>query len=210
MNDQQARTAADTEQRILQAAEHEFATKGFAGARTTSIAEAAGVTHAMLHYYFRTKEKLFNRIIAEKISLLAEVVSKSLENVDQSLEDQIRNLIDLHLDFLYANPDLPRLLISEVFNSPERLSIISRQIREVASGALSRLQQKIDRLADMGACRRVDARMLMLDLVSLNVFPFIATPLINIVLSDCMSDQAEFIKLRKKENYETIMSKLRP
>lgn len=49
----------DTEARILQAAEHEFLTKGYAGARTTSIAEAAGVTHAMFHYYFRTKDKLF-------------------------------------------------------------------------------------------------------------------------------------------------------
>lgn len=56
----------DTEYLILQAAEREFMSKGFAGARTTSIAEAAGVTHAMFHYYFRTKEKLFDRIIAEK------------------------------------------------------------------------------------------------------------------------------------------------
>ena len=51
------------EQAILEAAEREFIAKGFAGARTTSIAEAAGVTHAMLHYYFRTKEQLFERIL---------------------------------------------------------------------------------------------------------------------------------------------------
>ena len=60
----------DTESRILQAAEREFFEKGYAGARTASIAEAAGVTHAMLHYYFRTKDKLFERIVSEKISIL--------------------------------------------------------------------------------------------------------------------------------------------
>lgn len=48
------------EQEILKAAEQEFLTKGYDGARTTSIAQAAGVTHAMLHYYFRTKEQLFD------------------------------------------------------------------------------------------------------------------------------------------------------
>ena len=62
------------EQAILEAAEREFIAKGFAGARTTSIAEAAGVTHAMLHYYFRTKEQLFERILDEKMRLMGESV----------------------------------------------------------------------------------------------------------------------------------------
>ena len=62
------------EQAILKAAEREFLTKGYAGARTTSIAEAAGVTHAMLHYYFRTKEHIFERILDEKMRLMSESV----------------------------------------------------------------------------------------------------------------------------------------
>ena len=61
-------TNQNKEQLILEAAESEFAAKGYDGARTTSIAKAAGVTHAMLHYYFRTKELLFERIIDKKIS----------------------------------------------------------------------------------------------------------------------------------------------
>ena len=59
------------EQLILAAAEHEFLTKGYDSARTTSIAQAAGVTHAMLHYYFRTKEQLFERIVDEKYKLMS-------------------------------------------------------------------------------------------------------------------------------------------
>ena len=64
-----------TEARILQAAEKEFFEKGYAGARTVSIAEAAGVTHAMLHYYFRTKDKLFEQIVAGKINMLGDISS---------------------------------------------------------------------------------------------------------------------------------------
>ncbi len=56
----------DTEERILKAAETEFFTKGFDGARTTSIAERAGVTHAMLHYYFRSKALLFERVVNQR------------------------------------------------------------------------------------------------------------------------------------------------
>ena len=66
--------AKNKEQTILEAAEREFLNKGFAGARTTSIAEAAGVTHAMLHYYFRTKEQLFERILDEKMRLMSQSV----------------------------------------------------------------------------------------------------------------------------------------
>ena len=69
-----------TERKILMAAEREFFEKGFAGARTTSIAESAGVTHAMLHYYFRTKSKLFERIISDKMSLLGELSINSPSN----------------------------------------------------------------------------------------------------------------------------------
>lgn len=59
------------EHEILVAAEQEFLTKGFDGARTTSIAQAAGVTHAMLHYYFRTKEQLFERIVDDKFAQMS-------------------------------------------------------------------------------------------------------------------------------------------
>ena len=64
-----------SEQAILEAAEYEFTTKGFAATKTTQIAKKAGVTHAMLHYYFGTKEKLFNRVFEEKIGLLIKSIA---------------------------------------------------------------------------------------------------------------------------------------
>ena len=200
----------DTESKILKAAEEEFMRKGFSGARTTSIAESAGVTHAMLHYYFRTKEKIFDRIISEKIMMIREIIGYSIEDESLSLSDMIRSVIDRHLNFLSENADLPRFLIGEVFSNPERAAIVKEKIKAVATPLVSRLQDKIDSESSMGNCRKVDARSLLIDILSLNVFPYMAAPLMNAALDNIMDDKEGFMELRKKENYDTIMRKLKP
>lgn len=200
----------DTEALILQAAEREFLSKGFTGARTTSIAEAAGVTHAMFHYYFRTKEKLFEKIISEKISLLKEAVMSSITDFNAPLSEILRSVINNHLEFIAANPDLPRFLIGEIYSNPGRSEIFLDSLHKTAPVFLSLLQKKIDSEAADGLCRKVDARMLMLDIVSLNIFAYMAAPAVNAALSGCMDDSDEFLRRRKEDNYDTIMRKLRP
>lgn len=200
----------DTESMILQAAEREFMSKGFAGARTTSIAEAAGVTHAMFHYYFRTKEKLFERIITEKIELLKKAVTGPAVDLEAPLDEIMRNVIGSHLDFIAANPDLPRFLVCEMFSNPGRLSSFFDSIHRIAPTFINIIQAKIDREAAGGLVRRVDARMLILDIVSLNVFAYMASPAVNAALGDIMADKESFLEQRKIENYDTIMRKLRP
>lgn len=208
--EQKDNDSQDTESKILQAAEHEFLTKGFVGARTISIAEAAGVTHAMLHYYFRTKEKLFERIIAGKINILKSVLYDTLVSRGISLEEKIRNIIERHLDFVAANPDMPRFLVGEVFYNPQRLSTILDKIQSYAPVLVSDLQRQIDEAAANGTYRKVDAKMLIIDIISLNIFSYMATPMINAILDNCMKDSDSFIAQRKKENFDTIMRKLKP
>lgn len=200
----------DTEKQILLSAEKEFLTKGFAGARTTSIAEAAGVTHAMFHYYFRTKEKLFDQIIYEKIGLLKELVNNSFGNSDASLQEKIRNIIEKHLDFIAQNPDLPRFLIVEVFGHSERLQAVAEKVKHYAPMLIATLQEEIDEAAERGEIRRVDAQMLMIDIMSLNIFSSLAAPMLNIMLDNYVADFRKFLEKRKRENYETIMKKLKP
>ncbi len=204
------KTTQDTEQRILDAAAREFLTKGFAGARTTSIAEAAGVTHAMLHYYFRTKSKLFDRVLSEKTKLLKEAIFNSMDDADISLEDTIRRIIERHLDFIAANPELPRFLIEEIYSDQERARIFLEQIGIYAPLITGALQIKIDQVASEGKCRKVDARMLLLDIASLNIFSFMAAPVVRVALGSLTADPNNFITNRKKENFDTIMRKLKP
>ena len=199
----------DTESRILQAAENEFFEKGYAGARTASIAEAAGVTHAMLHYYFRTKDKLFERIVSEKISMLADILLSAIGDANLPLEERIRQGIGRHFDFISANRDLPRFIVNEVLSRSEQIDTMKGNIQNIVNELLDNLQLEIDEYAAKGCCRQVDARMLLIDIVSLNVFPFMAAPIVYGAIGDSYGDYDEFLAIRKKENVETILNKLK-
>lgn len=209
-NDMPDVTVKDTETRILRAAEAEFMTKGFAGARTNSIAEAAGVTHAMLHYYFRTKEKLFERIVDDKVAMLRRSLLVPAIESDLPLPELIGVIISQHLDFIAANPLLPRFIIGEIYNNTERSAAFIEKIRTYAPLMSVSLQAKIDAAVAAGECRQTDARMLMLDIASLNIFSFMAAPVVNAALGSLAEDHDAFVAMRKAENYDTIMRKLRP
>lgn len=199
-----------TEEKILAAAEKEFMLKGYDGARTTAIAEAAGVTHAMLHYYFRTKDNLFDRIIESKIDMIRDIMLGSLDAPGMPLFDKITLVIGRHIDFIAANPGLPKFMINEIFSRPDRMPKVLGQLRSHAPVMLETLQDQIDDYARRGLCRKVDAVMLILDIVSLNIFPFMAAPMANPLLGGIMDDMESFTEARKKENIETIMKKLQP
>ena len=198
-----------TEEKILEAAEKEFLQRGFESARTTSIAKEAGVTHAMLHYYFRTKEKLFEEIISDKMSMLGELMLDSLTKSSLPLFDKLQEAIIRHLDFISANSNLPLFFIREVYSNPERMRLMATALQTHAKKSICNLQAEIDELAERGECRRVDATMLLIDIVSLNILSFIAQPVMEVVFSDLFSDKERFLELRKRENTDTIMRKLK-
>lgn len=201
--------AQKREQAILEAAEREFLKKGFDGARTTSIAAAAGVTHAMLHYYFRTKEQLFERILDEKMRMMGQSVLAAFGDARLPLIERLRNGIERHFDFIAANPDLPRFIVNEVFARPERYEAMQRQIRSLMGVMLIDTQRALDEAANRGEIRRIDVRMLMLDIISLNVFVFIAYPILEPLLGDLTADRERFFELRKAETVETVMRRLK-
>ncbi len=198
----------DTEALILQAAEREFLEKGYSGAKTTAIAQAAGVTHAMLHYYFRTKEKLFEKIVADKMDKLKRVMFGVIGNPDLPLRERIKQGVEQHFDFIAENPHLPRFIFNELHEHPERIDQVKNSIASIAAKAITTLQNEIDRKAASGECRPVDARMLMLDIASLNLFPFIAAPLISSSFGKLFEGREEFLEMRKKENVRTVLGKL--
>ena len=199
----------NTEQKIIEAAEQEFLIKGFEGARTTSIAAKAGVTHAMFHYYFRTKEKIFEKIISQKMDLLTNLIIESITLENLSLEEKLQRIIDSHIDFVSENPELPGFLVREIFNNPERFEILKARFETFAPMLIQNLQIELDKGLEEGKYRRTDARMLLIDIISLNIFPYMAAPIINSILTGFMTDKENFKELRKKENFETIMRKIK-
>lgn len=199
----------DTEADILKAAEQEFMLKGFDGAKTASIAQSAGVTHAMLHYYFRTKELLFERILADKMSLMGQSVLTAFGNSQLPLFDRLKDGMSRHFDFLMENPDLPRFIVNEVFSRPERYELMRKDISRIVDKLMQGVQQELDTLAAQGKIVPIDVRMLMLDVVSLNIFPFIAYPVIEPIFGNIAVDREQFFALRKAENIEVIMRRIK-
>ena len=199
----------NTEQKIIKAAEEEFLIKGFDGARTTSIAAKAGVTHAMFHYYFRTKEKIFEKIISRKLELLAKLIIDSISFANLTLEDKLKRIIDSHIDFVSENPQLPGFLVREILNNPERFEILKERFETFAPLIIQNLQKELDNGYKEGKYKKTDARMMLIDIISLNIFPYMAAPLINTIMTGYMDDKESFKELRKKENLETIMKKIK-
>lgn len=197
------------EELILDAAEQEFLTKGYDGARTTSIAKAAGVTHAMLHYYFRTKENLFERIIDEKFHLMSHSMLAVMGNPSLPVVERIRSGISSHFDFIARNPHLPLFVVNEIISRPERYEILRSRISEIIDELFKGLQQDINLAAERGEMVQIDTRMLMLSIISLNIFTFVAYPVIQPLMGDLMSDRETFLEARKAENIETIMCRIK-
>ena len=199
----------DTEAEILKAAEQEFMLRGFDGAKTASIARTAGVTHAMLHYYFRTKEQLFERILTDKMNLMGRSVLTAFGNPELPLLERLKDGISRHFDFLVENPDLPRFIINEVFSRPERYEIMRKGVSRIIDKLMQNVQQELDSMAAQGEIVPVDVRMLMLDVVSLNIFPFIAYPIIEPVLGYAAEGREQFFAQRRKEHVEVILRRIK-
>ena len=198
------------EQIILAAATEEFLDKGYDGARTTSIARNAGVTHAMLHYYFKTKEQLFERIFLETMSMLVKGILDVFTHTEKPLKERIAEALDIHFEMIRQNPRLPLFMIREVASRPERFDVIKNVISSFAGNLLATMQNDIDQAASNNEISTIDASTLLLDMVSLNVFPFIAKPVFQAATGQDLNVDSKFWDLRKQENIELIMRRLIP
>lgn len=197
-----------TEKAILKAAEEEFMLKGYGGARTTAIAERAGVTHAVLHYYFRTKETLFDRILQEKIELITtQFVSLFILDKSISITERIRRAIECHFDLLIDNPHLPGFVLAEMRNNPQLLDGWFARLRNVFLPLITNLQGEIDKAATEGKICQMDAAMLFMDIVALNVASIACSEVLCRIYN---FDRDTFLEMRKQENVTVIMKRLLP
>lgn len=197
------------EQQILAAAEQEFLTKGYDGARTTSIAQAAGVTHAMLHYYYRTKEQLFERIVDEKFATMSHSMFTILDDPSLPIVERIKGGIAAHFDFIAANPLLPRFVINEIVSRPERYEVLYKRAGFVVNSVYNGLQAEIDRAAERGEIEQVDIKMLFISIMSLNIFTFVAYPFMEPIMGELTANREQFLAARKAENIETILRRIK-
>src|ERR1700733_234885 len=110
-----------TEEKIKEAAKRVFTQKGYSATRTRDIAEESGINLALINYYFRSKEKLFDIIILEQMQLFIHSVMGIVNDPATTLQEKLENLISHYIDMLIHNPYIPLFILSEINADPEKL-----------------------------------------------------------------------------------------
>jgi TetR/AcrR family transcriptional regulator len=203
-----------TEQRILEAARTVFLRRGTAGARMQEIAAEAGVNQALLHYYFRTKERLSAAVFQQVASRIFPALAQTL-GAETSLDEKIERLIAIYLDNLSQNLFVPGYVISELHHHPERVQqllsgALGADPKTVMPALLKNLDRQINERVRAGTMRPIKPQQFVINLISLCIFPFAARPMLTIVFG--MDDDAfmRFIEQRKKELPDFFRGALRP
>ncbi len=203
-----------TEQRILDAARTVFLRRGTAGARMQEIAREARVNQALLHYYFRSKERLSAAVLQQVASRIFPALVQTLGG-DLSLDEKVERLVTIYLDTLSQNLFVPGYLLSEAHHDPDRVrrllaGAIGTDPKSVAPMLINNLERQINERVQKGTMRPIKAQQFIINLISLCVFPFAARPMLSIVFG--MDDAAfmRFVEQRKKDLPDFFRSAIRP
>ena len=203
----------DTERRILDAAHAVFVRSGTAGARTQEIAAAAGVNSALLHYYFRSKERLAAAVFLRAAGDLFPAVFGVLVS-DLPLEQKVRRVIEVELERLSRTPYLPAYVISELAYHPERIHQLLTVVTGEQPGMLGRsvlttIQAQIRAEVRAGRRRPIAPEQFLVNLLSVCIFPFAAQPMFAALLGLEGERFNRFIRARRDELPEFFMRALR-
>ena len=204
----------NTEKRILDAARTVFIRRGTAGARMQEIAEEAGVNQALLHYYFRSKERLSEAVFSEIAGRMFPAVIAILGG-DFTIDEKIDRFVDAYLENMSRSPFLPGYLLSELHHHPERIprligSVTGKSLSAALAPALEKLDKQLASEARKGHVRRIGAQQFVVNLLSLCVFPFAARPMFRAAFDMDDDDFAKLISARRKELPQFIRNALRP
>jgi AcrR family transcriptional regulator len=195
-----------TEERILTAAKKVFVRKGMAGARMQDIADEAGINKALLHYYFRNKEKLFEVIFMEAAGKLFPRINEIFTS-DRPLFEKIESFCDEYITVVTDNPYLPLFVLNEINQDPEYFleKVWAGKNRPQPEKFLAQIEREIKK----GTIKRISPLQLLMNLISMTVFPFVAKPMFQKNLG---LDELQFrsvMEQRKKEIPKFIIDAIR-
>jgi len=195
----------DTENQILEAAKKVFLEKGMTGARMQEIADAAGINKSLLHYYYRSKDKLFLAVFRFAVLQFLPGIQEMITS-DIHFEEKIRRFVHRYIDILLENPFVPMFIIQEIQRDPDRLFNAFVEAGIKPDEILSQFNEAIEN----DEIRNIDPRDLVVNLLSLCIFPVAAQPVMQRLITDNNSDvYREFIEKRKETVPEFILNAIK-
>ena len=185
----------NTETTILEAAKRVFLRKGLFGARMQEIADDAGINKSLLHYYYRSKQLLFEAVFKQAFGLMAPKINMVL-NSDLELEEKIRSLTHNYISFVIKHPYLPTFVIQELNSNPE---FVTTLINEKNFPNIAVFKKQVESLVESEKIKPINPDQLFVNVMSLTIFPFIAAPLLK---GFTRLDNAAYEKLLEKRKTE--------
>jgi AcrR family transcriptional regulator len=204
----------DTETKILEAARRVFTRLGTAGARVQDIAAEARVNQALVHYYFGSKEALAERVFFEAASGLMQAM-RIVTEPTLSLEQLVERFVVAYIDTVRKTPFIPGYVLAEVAQNPERLDALMQRAIGAAPGQLgpiasARITQLIAAGVAEGTLRPITPRQLIVNVMALVGFPFVARPILSVLMSLEGASFDDFLDERRRELPGFILNALRP
>jgi AcrR family transcriptional regulator len=183
-----------TEKIILEAAKEVFVEYGFDGSSMQKIADRAGINKALVHYYFRSKEKLFEATFKEVFYTLVPPLMDTIKK-EIPFEKKIAVFVEKYIDTLGNNPLVPIFILHELNRNPENLPAI---VMESGINPIYFFQNIVEE-QEKGYIRPIPPHHLMINILALSIFPFVAKPILKGVFFD--QDESafnDFLEERKK------------
>lgn len=196
------------EKKILESAKELFLQNGYEAVSTTQVAKKAGCNQALVHYYYRTKQKLFKIIFQEEIEKMF-MRLKEIPQDDISIEDFVSKVIDTQLEFMKENKNAPLFLIGELRNNPEILELLPENMSQYSKEILNRMRAFIKLKQSKGELQAIDVEDLLLDILSLNVFPIMTQSFFLKVWGMQPQEQDIFLERRKEHIKKVIIASIK-
>ena len=181
------------EQTIINTAKQLFIEKGYTDTSMSDIASRAGINRSTLHYYFRTKDRMFQAVFGSIVSAFFPKATAIILDSDTPYMERVSKILDEYMDFLIKNPSLPKFVCEEINRDVDNLIDSSRFI------GLDRLMMQakntLIREMEAGNLNKVDPQIVFMTFYSMMLYPFLAKNMLITLFLD------------KEENFQPLMQK---
>lgn len=197
----------DTEQKILRAASEIFLEKGHDGARMQEIADKAGINKALLHYYFRSKQKLFRTIFKKELQTMLVSIFSLISPAD-NFKEFLNKFIPGYLENVSSRKNIMRFILWELDKSPKEVAEWFLEVFQDRGFPGNPILLRVEKAIKDGEIRPVDPTNFLLSLLGMCVFPFVAEPMLKHLIPGFSTDTPNFLKKRTEAIIDLIYSEL--
>jgi TetR/AcrR family transcriptional regulator len=194
-----------TRGKILAAAKQIFLTNGMSGARMQDIADAAGINKALLHYYFRNKEQLFENVFKEASGQFFPKILGIIES-DLPLFEKIENFCKEYIDMVLQNPYMPLFVLTEINKDPEKFK---QRLWKDSKSPFIKFTSQVEKEIKSRKIKQINSAHLFINMLSMCVFPFLAKPMWMIASGMDELQFKHFMEQRKTEIPKFIIESIK-